>query len=168
MFWGVRRIWSAEELPKNIDIDYAVVPFKDRTYLRHRYFDHPEYEYMVYTYTSDTTDSHLTLVVRIQEHDKAKVLRIVDGIGDWKIFTDAIPYIDSLIEHFGCEYADFYESGLDDNLLCTSGWRKVGEDENVIPDYFSPFEQRNVKIYCSTSSDEAILFKGDGDQDRPN
>ena len=44
----------------------------------------------------------------------------------------------------------------------------VMEDGNIIPEYFSPFEQKNVDIYYMSEMDKPILFKGDGDMDRPN
>ena len=38
----------------------------------------------------------------------------------------------------------------------------------TIPDYFSPFKQKNIDIYFFTSNNRfGCLFKGDGDQDSP-
>lgn len=165
----VDRVDNADELPADIDNECTSVPFKSREYLQHRYFEHPVYDYLVYTYKDETKPClGLSLVMRIQEYNGAKALRIIDGIGNWNLLEKVVLHIDSLMEQYDCEYADLVESGLDENLMCSSGWRKVGDDGNIIPDYFSPFEQKNVKIYCSTSSDKALLFKGDGDQDRPN
>lgn len=39
---------------------------------------------------------------------------------------------------------------------------------NIMPDYFAPFEQRNIDIYYMSEIEDVILFKGDGDMDRPN
>ena len=41
-------------------------------------------------------------------------------------------------------------------------------DENIIPDYFSPFEQRNIDILCDYPNVDVRICKADGDQDRPN
>jgi len=168
-FSRFERVWTYDELPKSIDNDKSVIPYKSRKYLKHRYFNHPEYEYMLYMYTDGyQTNDSLIVALRIQEYDGARVLRIVDGIGNWTLIKNATSYIDSLVEQYDCEYVDLYEFGLEEGLLKDSGWCRVGEDSNIIPNYFSPFERRNVKIYCTTSEDNAILLKGDGDQDRPN
>ena len=38
-----------------------------------------------------------------------------------------------------------------------------------IPNYFEPFERINVDIYFAASvSKGLVLFRGDGDQDRPS
>jgi len=38
-----------------------------------------------------------------------------------------------------------------------------------VPDHFEPFERRNAPIRFALKTDRpAVLFKGDGDQDRPN
>jgi hypothetical protein len=39
----------------------------------------------------------------------------------------------------------------------------------IIPNYFEPFEQKNVKIELAYKADfPYVAFKGDSDQDRPN
>ena len=47
---------------------------------------------------------------------------------------------------------------------------KTDDDMNIIPDYFSPFEQKNIDIWVDSSNriDTCCFFKADGDQDRPN
>ena len=43
------------------------------------------------------------------------------------------------------------------------------DGQNIIPDYFEPFERRNVKLDFFTDLKEPFcMFKGDGDQDRPS
>ena len=40
--------------------------------------------------------------------------------------------------------------------------------EITVPDYFSPFEQKNIDIHFFTTHNQpTCLFKGDGDQDNP-
>ena len=42
-------------------------------------------------------------------------------------------------------------------------------DVIIIPNYYEPFEQKNIDINFSTNIHEGFrMFKGDGDQDRPN
>lgn len=44
------------------------------------------------------------------------------------------------------------------------------DGETIVPNYFEPFEQRNVKIEIAykTKGDNYVAFKADSDQDRPN
>jgi hypothetical protein len=43
------------------------------------------------------------------------------------------------------------------------------DGELIIPSYFEPFEQRNVKIELAYKAKfQYVAFKGDADQDRPN
>jgi hypothetical protein len=40
---------------------------------------------------------------------------------------------------------------------------------NIIPNYFEPFVAENIDIYFFSNTNEKVyIFKGDGDQDRPN
>jgi hypothetical protein len=40
---------------------------------------------------------------------------------------------------------------------------------DIVPDHFEPFEQRNAPIRFAIKTDRpVVIFKGDGDQDRPN
>nr|MCR4746137.1 hypothetical protein [Lachnospiraceae bacterium] len=67
------------------------------------------------------------------------------------------------------EYIDFYEYGLDDIYLKNAGFNeRIIEDENIIPNYYEPFEKQNVDIWGHFQTDTALIFKADGDQDRPN
>lgn len=142
------------------------MPYKGFEYLKHRYFEHPMYSYEIYS--TSKGDTSLILVFRIQEQNDSKALRVIDCIGDLRLLQNATNLVDVLMEEKNCEYADFFESGLYDGLLDSAGWKRVGSNENIIPDYFFPFEQKNITIYCSASEDRIVLFKGDGDQDRPN
>lgn len=66
------------------------------------------------------------------------------------------------------EYIDMYETGIQQNMLLEAGWISVKESGNMIPNYFSPYLQRTVDIHYCKSDEKAILFRGDGDQDRPS
>ena len=70
---------------------------------------------------------------------------------------------------FHCEYADFYVQGFENQYIFEAGFsERIEGDENVIPNYFSPFEQRNIEIYVSGNIEKGLFCKADGDQDRPN
>ena len=67
----------------------------------------------------------------------------------------------------------FYTLGYDHAALARAGFllRDPG-CEVVVPNYFEPFERRNVRldyvIYTDVSKFRFTFVKGDSDQDRPN
>ena len=146
------------------------IPFKSISYLQKRYFEHHSYQYLPYAFKfdEDVDDFGIVIVFRIQECNGSKALRMIDCIGNIEKLKYITPCIDDLLVSMDCEYVDFYEAGVDNKIMEDSGFRKVEEMGNIIPNYFAPFEQRKVDIHFSTSQLSAILFKGDGDQDRPN
>ena len=108
------------------------------------------------------------MVLRVQPWGCSKALRLIDCIGDHQLIQFLTPMLDKLLDDLDCEYIDCYETGIDANIFRNGGWRSVSETGNIIPEYFSPFEQKNVDIYYMSEMDKPILFKGDGDMDRPN
>lgn len=166
------QIHSIDQLKEVFDLDSdeyrAGIPYKSALYIEHRYFSHPIYKYSMYGWGPDGEKAETVFSVRVQECNGARALRIIDCIGKVENLAYATEALDGLLDELDCEYMDVYETGVKDEYFIRGGWRKVEEGGNVIPDYFSPFEQRKVDIYYSSGSSTAIMFKGDGDQDRPN
>ena len=161
------KINNIEEL-RDLLKDYKGTPHKSIEYLNKRYFIHPRYAYIPYGVTNETDNTVAALMLRIQEYGGSRILRLIDCIGDVENLRYITDRIDDLLVELNCEYIDCYEAGIDDEIMTEAGWRRVEEGGNIIPDYFAPFEHRKVDIHYATSSPAAILFKGDGDQDRPN
>ena len=62
------------------------------------------------------------------------------------------------------EYIDILCSGLDEKMLMQSGFTKLDNDgDMIIPNYFEPFVQENVKVHYEKSNENLIIFKGDAD-----
>lgn len=141
-------------------------PKKSKEYLKRRYFEHPVFSYIKYGVSLG--EKKLFVVLRVQKYNESASLRIIDCIGDHELFTYFTDKIDDLMIQYECEYADCYETGVADNVFEDGGWTLVFDSGNIIPDYFSPYEQRNIDIYYASEIKDAILFKGDGDMDRPN
>lgn len=139
---------------------------KSKEYIKRRYFEHPTFEYVKYGIVYD--DKKLFVVLRVQKYNNSAALRVIDCIGDKYIFKLFTQDIDRLLNEFNCEYADCYETGVNDDIFVDGGWLDVYNSGNIIPEYFSPFEQRNIDIYYMSEKDGTVLFKGDGDMDRPN
>lgn len=148
--------------------DTSAIPYKSKEYVNKRYFKHPAYKYIVYYIKNHGTNADAAVVFRIQSCNTSTALRLIDFIGDNDILYKITPQIDLIADENHVEYVDMYEHGLDAEMLRKSGWRKVGDDDNIIPNYFAPYEKCNVDINISTSDETIVLFKGDGDQDRPN
>lgn len=141
-------------------------PYKSPEYLKRRYYRHPVFQYLKYGIKKD--GMKLLIILRIQEYNGATALRLVDGIGDEELFRYFTQCLDGLIEKYHCEYADIYETGIDKTILKEAGWTLASETDNIIPEYFAPFERRNIDICYMSSIPDAVLFKADGDTDRPN
>ena len=95
-----------------------------------------------------------------------KVFHVVDVVGD----INKINLKSSIITFLKGEKIDLFEMMYYDS-------RSVEIDLNlkskskIIPTYFNPFENKNVKIELSYKSNKNLpvrFFLGDGDQDRPN
>ena len=46
--------------------------------------------------------------------------------------------------------------------------RYYENDINILPQYFEPFVQKNIERWFETTDKDMIIFKGDGDGDRPS
>jgi hypothetical protein len=146
-----------------------VVPFKDNWYVNKRYFCHPYYEYIVYGIADTLGTVKALLFTREISESGAKVLRIVDYIGEHAVFAGLYTVFEKLITDNNYEYIDFYQHGFDDGFIESAGFvLKTEDDPNVIPNYFEPFHKANVDIWAHYKLDGTLVFKADGDQDRPN
>lgn len=162
---------SEKDFCENVDfenIQRGVTPRKTRDYFIHRYFRHPVYQYSIYAIADSTEAIQGVMVLRKQEYDEDAVLRFVDYLGMPELLSCITTELDQEMEKLGVEYIDMYEIGIDDQFLVQGGWLQVKQTQNVIPNYFAPFEARVIDIYYSSSDPNAVLFRGDGDQDRPN
>lgn len=133
----------------------------------HKYIKHPYYEYKIYS-IEDKDEIKCLMITREISINDNKCLRIVDLIGESLYLVNIS--LQKILQENNYEYIDFYEFGVDKNLLQEIGLTlRIDTDENVIPNYFEPFEQSNIDIYYTTNCGEDFcMFKGDGDQDRPS
>ena len=144
-------------------------PYKDKWYIKNRYFNHPLYKYLIWAVQADNNHFSGLLVAREIEVNSAKVLRIMDYLGDINAFSGLGFEMKSLIKQNKYEYIDIYCKGLNEQILNKAGFvYKTETDENIIPNYFEPFVQENIDIWYTLSDENTLLFKSDGDQDRPN
>ena len=148
------------------------IPYKNKTYFIKRYFDYPHYRYKVFgVYFQDNLKS--LFVTRTQHCNGAKALRIIDFYGNQKNIKPFSSFLRNYIVKENYEYVDFYCFGLDNLILENAGFKLINQYSNdlIIPNYFNPFLQKNIPIRFFLDSkeiDRLLLFKGDGDQDRPS
>lgn len=146
-------------------------PFKDAAYYRKRFFGHPVYRYQVYQLAAGAGCTGL-MATRIQEHQGHRVMRIVDFTGDPEVLRYCGQTLQQLLAASQCEYADYYGYGEGVDFLTDAGFLEVSAHEGlIVPNYFSPFVQKNIPIHFFADTDKPQslwLCKGDGDQDRPN
>lgn len=168
--YGLSRIKKMDELKGKFEIerDYDRLPVKSEEYFKKRYFEHPIYQYAVYGITNSDQDCVGVLFTREVCVNGAKALRIVDYRGDLRELGNIGNCLEGLMADNGYEYIDLMASDLDETVMKRAGFVLLApEGPNVIPNHFEPFERKNITIYYHKSVD-VVIFKADGDQDRPN
>ena len=93
-------------------------------------------------------------------------------LGRLDTIPDLTENIQEILRTESCEYIDFLNYGIKPEVFKTIGFNELDYDEtsSILPNYFEPYEQRNVKLDVAYKAkyDEYVVFKADGDQDRPN
>ena len=161
-----------DELTKKFDFSKYKnrKPYKDKFYLKYRYFNHTIYKYKILGIKNTDDVINSILVGREICIHSTKILRLVDFIGIDSDLGQISYELDRLIQNNDYEYIDFYCHGIDKEIMKNSGMNlRTETDVNIIQNYYEPFEQKNVDIYYFTSDDDRFyMFKADGDQDRPS
>ena len=155
-----------EEVKKHFDNFGNSKPAKDYWYVDKRYFKYPHYQYKVFGVFCEGVCSSL-VVFRVNESEEGYVLRLVDYIGNPADFGSICGHIDRLMEEYDCEFCDCYCFGVDGEK---AGFvLRTADDANIIPNYLNTLLQKNIDYYFfTTSTEDFVMFKADGDQDRMN
>lgn len=164
----IQKITSVEikSFYSNVDLNQFTI----RTFasFEKRYLHHPYYEYQAYGIFEDTI-MHSLVVMRELVVQDIRIGRIVDYLGCVDYLRYCNKGLNNIIKERGYEYIDFYEFGIQENVLFEAGFVKKNPETMIIPNYFEPFLQENVDIHFFTTKNEPVfLFKGLGDQDRPS
>ena len=73
------------------------------------------------------------------------------------------------IDEAGAEYVDCMNAGIEMSIFDNLGFVKADYSKTIVPEHFNPLEHKNVPLeYAFSEEDTIVIFKGDGDQDRPN
>lgn len=160
------KINSIEEY-KKINIYFNENSFnKGVDYINNKYFNNPKYKYFLYLVEDNC--KKLIIVLRKQECNGSACLRLIDMFGDYSLLECTTNMLDELLMKENCEYVDCYCCGVEKALFINAGFEDIEDSDNIIPEYFYPFERRNIDIFYAAKNDKQIMFKGDGDMDRPN
>ena len=105
--------------------------------------------------------------------DGTSIFRVTDVLGRIDNIPDLTENLQEILREESCEYIDFLNYGVSPDVFKEMGFNELNYDEDssiIIPNYFEPYEQRNVKLDVAYKAiyDEYVVFKADGDQDRPN
>ena len=145
------------------------VPYKTEEFFTRRYVKHPYFSYIFHEVKLNDVFQGF-IVSREVKHGGGIALRIIEVVSQNQNITDIINDFATVLNNSAYEYIDVYASGLDENILTSKNYEKIVDAADIIvPEYFQPFEMKNIDInYVTTAKEKITLFKGDGDQDRPN
>lgn len=153
------------------ELPSMTLPQKTPRYFLNRFARHPFYRYRVFLAQNKNTSPAL-IATRTAEHDGARAIRIVDFAGDPAALAGIGNGLVSLMTQECAEYIDFWQIGFPDEIIRSVGFEFVDSAGPVtVPNYFEPFVARNGRILCairSTSHRPVMIFRADGDQDRPS
>lgn len=171
---GVRN-FEMKELSDitSLNVRHVYRPCKTIRYLINRYQDHPYYHYkFLGCFINEVLEC--ILVVRSIHVGNRSCERIIDVLGNLENLKDLGGALKEYISRRNnVEYIDFWNWGIEKFYFLNNGFQclEAGQDTVVIPNYFEPFLQNNVELnffYLSREGNDFAIFKGDGDQDRPN
>lgn len=151
---------------KDFKINSDLFPLKSLTYFKNRYENHPILDYLFYTLEVDNSQN--LYVFRIDSALGAKALRLIDFYGSLDTLATETSSLSDLLKKVKAEYLDLYIHTSVDLNFERSAWVNRHLSDVIIPNYFSPFEKKNIDIHFAYKGASACFFKGDSDQDRPN
>ncbi len=142
-------------------------PYKDRDYVRWRYLENPWLRYRL-ALMSDREGCFGIVVHRTIQHGGARVMRVVDYLGDREKLPLCGGYLDREMLEERAEFCDIYSFGLPEELMLRAGFLPRRGEGNILPNYLEPPLMENTDFMIQTSCLEGFaMFKADGDQDRP-
>ena len=97
---------------------------------------------------------------------------MVDYFGDDDGLSGIYGELQRLMQDYDAEYSDFYNIGIKEKILSTSGFiKRDSKCEVIIPSYIEPFEKKCVDLnfaYKCENNFNFFICKADSGQDRPN
>ncbi len=143
--------------------------YKSPEFIEKRYFKHPVYRYEAYGIETGKGIYGGVLLGRSITVESSKVFRIVDYLGDTSLLGEIGGELREMMKVMHYEYVDLTAGTIPKDIMKRAGFRLLKQDDvNIIPMHFEPFEKKNVYVRFQKSNSDIVVFKADGDQDRPN
>lgn len=160
------KIKRIQDISGYSELKHSYCPQKSINYLIERYANHPIYHYTFYGVFMNE-NIQCILITRKISVNNSSCIRIIDVFGKLELDTIESELV-SLLMAEKSEYIDCLNYGIEEQTFFNLGFNL--RNDIIIPNYFEPFEQRNVDIQFAYMSNvgDYIIFKGDSDQDRPN
>ncbi len=155
---------------EGVELDHIYRPRKTIAYLINRYQKHPIYKYR-FLGIYDRDELICIWIIRKPFVKESSCLRIIDIYGDLSKVDNLETQLDQLLRSEDSEYIDCLNFGIEESQFKSIGFRILDpEGEDIIPNYFEPFVKENIQIEFSIKSfsEDYVIFKGDGDLDRPS
>jgi hypothetical protein len=145
--------------------------FMDFQDFKFKYINNQFYYYKFYLLKKD--NRKLLIITRTIEVKKInrKVIRVIDAFGNYNLFKYTRNFFLYLLKDLSIEYIDLINVGISSNFFFCSGMNLINYNKTIVPNFFEPFKKENKKIYFAYNKifkKKIIVFKGDGDQERPN
>lgn len=165
------------EIKRIVDLSFvddtlvSYYPIKSIKYLINRYQNHPIYKYLFYGIYQYGILRSIFVIRRITV-ENTSILRIVDIYGVLDGLPKLYNHFQALLKDENCEYIDCLNFGIEESVFLELGFTIHDNSSNkiIIPNYFEPFEKKNITIEIAYFAKDRkyVAFKGDSDQDRPN
>lgn len=153
----------------SIIVENHINPYKNIDYFKTRYQQHPIFDYKFLLFI-DNERICAVAAVRIIDVKDVKIMRIIDMIGTIDSTISIYDSMQQILQKNNLEYVDCLNYGIDEEIFMSLGFQKAPcNDDTVIPEHLDPLEHKYVSLEFEYMGEKPIIvFKGDGDQDRPN
>ena len=150
-----------------LKIKHNFLPHKSFDFFDSKYIKNPFYDYKILN-IEDTS----FVVGRIIQLKNVKLFRIVDFYGDFFNNKKMKSIFNAYISQNSLDYIDFFNFGLDINILNKCGFEKIVSSDKY-PHYTEPENGTKVDLKGAVKCDaqlfnKLVINKSDSDQDRPN
>ena len=145
--------------------------YKSSSFFINKYLDHPIYKYKIFHIENSSREFAL-MVIRKIKINNTNILRIIDFEGNEALISYIGMFLLNLLDKENSEYIDFMQYGIKNSYFFDAGFKLLNYNQNdMVPNYFEPFVKKNINLlfaYKTPQNKKIRIFKGDGDQDRPN
>ena len=145
--------------------------YRDFEDFKFKYIANRFYKYKYYLINNNKRSLLLVTRTILVKKNSKKIIRVIDAFGSYNLFSYASNLFKYLLKNFEVEYIDLLNYGIPSKFFTNCGMNKINCNKTIVPNFFEPFIKKNKAIYFAHHKKikkKIIIFKGDGDQERPN